>query len=154
MRVPYLIVSDVNYPQASSLESILAKRCTCTQGRILRYTKHRLRTRQNKMIGQREEMPHKNDSNYHKGVTLSLSLPVCLSTHTLFPSNKHFMCFTTFHLYVEIHFYTADGPGPCHWPLVPGGLVAKIQCSQCCCLTSVSGWEPKACFKLLQDGAT
>ena len=38
-------------------------------------------------------------------------------------------CFTTFPLYVEIYFYTVDGPGPCHWPLVPCGLVAKIQCS-------------------------
>lgn len=44
---------------------------------------------------------------------------------TLFPLiNTN--CFTTFHLYVEIHFYTADGPGPCHWLLVSGGLVARI----------------------------
>ena len=68
-------------------------------------------------------MPHKSDSNYHGGATLSLSPPVCLSTRTLFPPNKHFTCFTTFHLYVEIHFYTADGPGACHWPLIPSGLV-------------------------------
>ena len=32
---------------------------------------------------------------------------------------------------VEIHFFTADGPGPCRWPLVPGGLEARIQCSHC-----------------------
>ena len=38
-------------------------------------------------------------------------------------SNKHFTCFTTFHLYVEIHFYTTDWLEPYHWPLVPGGLM-------------------------------
>ena len=85
---------------------------------------------------------------------LSLSPPMCLSTRTLFPPNKHFTHFTTFHLYVEIHFYTADGPGPCHWSLVPCGLVAKIQHSHCNGLTSVSGQEPKSCFKPLQTKAT
>ena len=67
-------------------------------------------------------------------VQLSLSEPTRVSTHTyctLFPPNKHFTGFTTFRLYVEIHFFTADGPGPCHWSLVPGGLVAGIQCSHC-----------------------
>ena len=99
-------------------------------------------------------MPHKSDSNYHKGATLSLSPPMCLPTRTLFPPNKHFTCFTTFHLYVEIHFFKADGPGPCHWPLVPGGLVARIQHSHRNGLTSVSGWELKSCFKLLRAEAT
>ena len=33
--------------------------------------------------------------------------------------------FSTFHLYVEIHFYTADGPGP-SLATVPGGLVVRI----------------------------
>lgn len=37
--------------------------------------------------------------------------------HTPFSSQTlHF--FTTFCLYVEIYFYTAEGPGPCHEPLV------------------------------------
>ena len=49
-------------------------------------------------------------------------------------------CFTTSHLYTEVHFYTADGPGSCHWPLVPGGLVARIKYSHCHSLTSVFGW--------------
>ena len=53
---------------------------------------------------------------YHKGTILSLGLLMCLSTHTLFPSNKHFTCFTSFHLVVEFHFYTASSPGPCHRP--------------------------------------
>ena len=35
------------YSQASSLESNLAKRCMLTHGRILRYAKQRVRTRQN-----------------------------------------------------------------------------------------------------------
>ena len=61
---------------------------------------------------------------------------------------------TTFHLFVEIHFYTAEGSGPCHWPLVPGGLVARIQRSHCHCPTSVSGWKLKSCFKPLQAKAT
>ena len=42
------------YPQASSLDSILAKKCTRTLGRTLWQTKHRLRTRQSKMIGRRK----------------------------------------------------------------------------------------------------
>ena len=58
-----------------------------------------------------------SDSNYHEGATVSLSLHVCLSTRTIFPPNKHFTCFTTFHLFVGIYFYKADGPGPCLWPL-------------------------------------
>ena len=61
----------------------------------------------------------------------SLSAPVSLSTWTLSPPNKHFARFTAFYLYVEIHFFEADGPGPCpgRWP---GGLVAAIQ-RPCCC---------------------
>ena len=83
-------------------------------------------------------------------VWLSLSPPLCLCTCTLFPPNKHLTCFTTFCLYVEIHFCTAEGPGPCHRPLVPSGLVARIQCSHCPGLTSVSGLELKSIFKPLQ----
>ena len=67
-------------------------------------------------------------------VRVSLSEPTHVSIHTyctLFPPNKHFTCFTTFCLYVEIHFFIAEGPGPCHWPLVVpgGGLVVRIWCS-------------------------
>ena len=60
---------------------------------------------------------------------LSLSLLVCPSTSILFPPSRHFTCFTTSHLYVEIHFYTADRLGPCYWPLVPCSLVTSIQLS-------------------------
>ena len=88
------------------------------------------------------------DSNYHEGTTFSLSPPMCLSTCTLLPPNKHFTCFTTFCLCVEIHFYTADGPGPYHWSMVPGGLVTRIQPSV------ISGQEPKSCSKPLQAEGT
>ena len=33
-------------------------------------------------------------------------------------------------------------------------LVARIQCSHCCSLTSICGWELKSCFKPLQAEAT
>ena len=72
-----------------------------------------------------------------------------------FPPNKHFTCFTTFHLYAKIHFYTSVGHGLVtgHWSLVTGGLVVRIQHSHCHGLTSISGREPKPCFKLLQAKA-
>ena len=94
-------------------------------------------------------MPHISDLNYHEGLTPSLSLPVCLFTYTLFPSNKHLICFTTFHLFVEIYFRKADRLGPCHWPLVPGDLKAGIQGSHCHGLTSTSGQEPISIVNLL-----
>ena len=98
--------------------------------------------RQSKMIGQRKPGRNAPYKWFKLPTRARLSLwvhPCCLSTWTLFPPNKHFTCFTMFCLYVEIHFYTADVTGPRHWPLVPGGLVARIQCSHCCALTSVSG---------------
>ena len=63
---------------------------------------------------------------------LSLSPPMWTCTwtvHVLYPftPNKHFICFTTFCLSVEIHFCTADETGSCHWLLVPGDLMAMIQ---------------------------
>ena len=90
--------------------------------------------------GNPEEIPHMSDSSYHEGATLSLSPPVCLSTHTLFPPNKHFTCFTTFCLFVGIHFYKADRPGALSLATGPRGLVARIQLSHWRGLTSISGW--------------
>ena len=50
-----------------------------------------------KMIGQRKL--RRSDPSYQESMTLSLSPPMCLFTHiSLFPSNKHFTCFTIFHL--------------------------------------------------------
>ena len=83
------------YPQAFSLESTLVNRCMCTNGRTLRYTKCRLRTRRGKVIGQRKL--RRSDRSYRESTTLSLSPPMCLFTQTvLFPSNRHFTCFATF----------------------------------------------------------
>ena len=95
-------------------------------------------------------MPHISDSNNHEGMTLSLSHPVCLSTRTLFPPNEHFTCFTTFCLcgnsFLQSQRARALSLGT--------GLVAGIQRSHCHGLTSISGREPKACFRLLQAEAT
>ena len=82
-----------------------------------------------------KKCPHKSDSNLHKGTTFSLSPSVCLATRTLFLPNKHFTCFTTFPLHAKIHFYITDMPRSCHWPLLPGGLEARIQHSRCNGLT-------------------
>jgi len=69
-------------------------------------------------------MPHISYSNYYGGMTVPLNPPVCLSTHILsLLTNTAY--FTTFHLHMEIHFYTADRPGPCHWLLVHGGLMVS-----------------------------
>lgn len=69
----------------------------------------------------------------------SLSLPVCLSTHTLLPPNKHL-----FH-----YFPSLRGNSSLHswWVMVlsvavdPGVLVVRMQCSPCLGLTSISGQE-------------
>ena len=96
-----------------------------------------------------ESSHHRSESNHQKSATLSEPTHVSIQTYCiLFSPNKFFTCFTTFHLYVEIHFYTA-----CHCKLVPGGLVARIQRFPWHCLTSNSGWKLKACFKLLQAEA-
>ena len=90
-----------------------------------------------------KKCPHKSDSN--KGTTLSLSPSMCLDTRTLFLSNKHFTCFTTFPLYAKIHFYITDMPRSCHWPLLPGDLEARIQHSRCNGdFTSLAGHQDSA----------
>ena len=88
-------------------------------------------------------MPHISDLNYHERDSLAEPALVSLFTRTLFPPIKHFTCFTIFHLFVEIHFYKASGPGALSLATVPGGLVARIQCSHCHSLTSVSGRGPE-----------
>ena len=83
----------------------------------------------------------------------SQSLLVGLSTQTLFPSNKHFTCFTSFHLFMEIHFYSQQARA-LSLATDSHGLVVRIQCSPCHGLTSISGWEQKLCFKILLAKAT
>ena len=52
-----------------------------------------------------------------------LSEPTCVSIHvySFFLLIVYFSF--AFHHYVKIHFYSADGPGPCQWSLLPGVLV-------------------------------
>lgn len=78
-----------SYPQTSSGESILAKESVCTQGEDpeMYYTWPVNQANQNVWSKEnREEMPHVSDANCHEGVTLSLSLPLCLSTPYSFSS--------------------------------------------------------------------
>ena len=84
------------------------------------------------VTGNLEEMPHISDLDYHEGTTHSPSLLMCLSTCTLFPSNKHFTC--SLHLYTislwKFIFFKAKRPGPLSLVTVPGGLEARVQYSQ------------------------
>ena len=84
-------------PQAFAVGSILAKKCTCTHGTILRYVKYGLWTRQIKMISQRKtrrNAPYKW-FNWPKGATQGLFLWICpyvyphvvYSSCSLFQSN-------------------------------------------------------------------
>ena len=112
------IVGPVNFPETLALESILAKRCVCTQGRALSRAKCGLKARQSKMIGQRK--PHTSDLNHPQSRGLSLSLCLSLSfSLSLSPSpppclrflhprllslNKHFIGLTPLSLFVEFFF--------------------------------------------------
>ena len=98
-------------PQASSLETILAKKCGYTHGRTLIYTKYGLRISQSKMLGQRK--PRRKS---HKMIRTTRTWcsgldSVCLRTCTLFPPNKCFTCFTSFCFSVEIHFLEMNRNG-------------------------------------------
>ena len=95
-----------------------------------------------------DDWPEDTGRNAHKwfklsqecGKSLFLSPPLWV-----YPRVRFFLlintCFTTFHLYVEIHLYTADGSWSCPWPWIPGVLVVRMQCSPCLGLTSISGQE-------------
>ena len=118
-------------PQASSIESILAKRCLRTMGGSWVIPSMGYEPGRSKLLaeGNWEEISHKSSSNCHEGATQQLSLPesACVYIHVLyyFPLNKYFTCFTTFHLCGN-SFYKAEGPGS----LSPTtGLVARIWCS-------------------------
>ena len=93
------------YPDAFSVKSILAKRCVCMHGRILRSTKRGLWTRQ--IIGTGQRNPRRNNSLKVIQTTTRVRLrdspsgPARVSIHkhyTLLPPNKYFTCLTTFHL--------------------------------------------------------
>ena len=84
--------------------------------------------------GNPEERPHKRNSNLHKGatqwLTLSLSLPMCLSTCTVF----FFLLINTLlvlplSICVGILFCKAEDPGPLS---LTTDLVTRIRCCHCC----------------------
>ena len=130
--------------------SVLAKRYTHTQG--MAWDKPNTDSATGKQDDRSEETQKKCPYSWFKRGHSSLSpcwsvLMYC----TRFPLNKHATRFTNLCLSVTAHFYTADSPGLCHWPLSWGGLVAGIQSPHGHSLTSVSGQEPKPCFKLLQS---
>ena len=61
-------------------------------------------------------MPHKSDSNYQEGVTLSELTLVSPFTRTLFSPNGHFVSLLSVSLWKFISAKPA-GQGPFHWPL-------------------------------------
>ena len=139
----HLIVGDVNYPLASTLETILAKKCTLMHGRILRDTNYRLRTKARWLVkGNLEEKPHKRDSNNHESSVLSLSTSVCLSTCTvLFFFLLINTCFTN-SIFVGIFFCKVEGPGSlsltwCSCHCDPANLWLGTQTL----LQAVAGWN-------------
>ena len=106
------MLSDAKCPYASGVESSLAERCRRTHGRIQRFIKYRQRSRQTKP----EEMLHKSDVNFHKGVTQGLSEPTCVSVHTYCTV---FLLINTLlvsllHVFVGILFCKLEGPRPGH----------------------------------------
>ena len=64
--------------------------------------------------GKPEETPHISDSNCHEGTTqgLSLSLRMCLSTHTILFFSINTLLASLLSIFVEILFCKVKGPGP------------------------------------------
>ena len=94
----------------------LAKRCMWTHGRILRYTKYGLWTRQVIMIGQRK-LGRNEDVTDSATQGLSLWVCPCVSTHTvLFFFLINTLLASLLIIFEEILFCKAEIPGPCHWP--------------------------------------
>ena len=116
------MLSEDKCPYASGVESSLAERCRRTHGRIPRFNKYGPRTRQTKMTGQGkpEEMLHKSDVNFHKGVTQGLSEPTWVSVPRccalFFLINT--LLVSLLYVCVGILFCKVEGPRPGHGPLV------------------------------------
>ena len=73
-----------------------------------------------------------------------LCLPVCLSTPTLSPANKHFSYFTTFCLCRNAFLQSWRAQALS----LTTGLVVRIWCSHCYHPASISGWETKALLQV------
>ena len=77
----------------------------------------------------------------HNSGILPLSLPECLSTHTVcFFLLINALFASLLSVFVEILFCNAEGPGPLS---LTTNLVARVWCFHYCNLASVFGWEPK-----------
>ena len=90
----------------------------------------------------------KKDANYHEGTILQVHPYVY--PHILFFFLINILLVSPLPIFVEDHFYEAKGPRALSLATVPGGLVAKIQCSHHPSLTSVFGQGTK----VLQAEAT
>ena len=141
------------YPQASLVESILAKRYTRTHGKILRYTRYGLWTRQIKMIGPRKprrnapykwfKLPRGRDSLWAHLCVYPLVLYSFLLINTLLVS--------LLSVFLGILFLQSRRARTLS--LTPG-LVAGIRRSHCRDPTLITGQELKPCFKPLQAEVT
>ena len=144
-----------NFPQASSLEPLLAKRCTHMQ-EDPEISQRQTQNRQSKTIGQRK--PGGNAPKKWFKLSQGQDSPLahlCLSTHTVLflLVNTSLTSLIPVSIWKLPADYPADGPEPCHWPL---SLACSGQHSAFSLLlpTSGSGQEPKPCFKPLQAEAT
>ena len=92
-------------------------------------------TRKVKMIGWRnlEEMPHKSNSNCHKGATQGLSLRVCpyVYPHVLYSFFLliNILLASLLSIFVEILLWKAEGP---ELSSLTTSLAASICCFHCC----------------------
>ena len=113
------------------------KVCVHMHGRILRYIKCILRTRQIKVIGQkksRTNAPYKWFKISRGHAFLLESTRVSIHTYcTLFPLINTLLL----SVFVGIFFCEAEEPGPCHWPLV----YWVVFDSHCCDLSLWPCWN-------------
>ena len=143
------------YPQASLVESVLAKRCLCTMGGSWVIPSMDCEPGKSKSLakGNGEEISHKSSSNCHEGATqqLSPSLRVSIHTYCTFFLITNTSLVSLLSIFVGILYHKAKGPGSLS---LTTGLVARIWCSHRHHLASISGWKPKSCSKLLQAQVT
>ena len=77
-----------NYPQASLLDSILAKRCAYPCGGPWGIPNTEPGKSRWSVKGNSEEMPHKSDSNYQEGRTLSVSAAESVMSDSVRPHRR------------------------------------------------------------------
>ena len=67
-----------------------------------------------------------NHSNHNESETLSLSPPLWVYSHEPFFRLTKILLVSLLSVFVGIHLYKANAPGPCHWLRVPGGLCVLV----------------------------